>query len=162
MESHIEAYAPGGVRPEARPPYTARCFSTCSKGAANDVHDGRHIPLEGGRCDDRREWYASTSTSTTIPKTKPFSWCSRQSRCSFSCSPVSEKSFEWPARQTGRPVKSPTNRRLTFEEGARMSFQDKGPAWSGSARCTFHADDVAASAGFPQTVRNAGERRQSR
>src|SRR5467141_1692121 len=29
-----------------------------------------------------------------------------------------------------------------------MSFQDKGPAWSGSARCTFHADDVAASQDF--------------
>src|SRR5213083_1732060 len=29
-----------------------------------------------------------------------------------------------------------------------MSFQDKGPAWSGSARCTFHADDVAASQNF--------------
>src|SRR5262249_58251063 len=29
-----------------------------------------------------------------------------------------------------------------------MSFEDKGPAWSGSASCTFHADDVAASQNF--------------
>ena len=29
-----------------------------------------------------------------------------------------------------------------------MSFQDKDPARSGSANCTFHADDVAASQNF--------------
>src|ERR671930_46216 len=29
-----------------------------------------------------------------------------------------------------------------------MAFQDKGPAWSGSANCTFHADDTAASQNF--------------
>ena len=29
-----------------------------------------------------------------------------------------------------------------------MSFEDKAQAWSGSANCTFHADDVAASQNF--------------
>jgi len=29
-----------------------------------------------------------------------------------------------------------------------MSFEDKAQAWSGSASCTFHADDVAASQNF--------------
>ena len=29
-----------------------------------------------------------------------------------------------------------------------MSFEDKAQAWSGSAGCTFHADDVAASQNF--------------
>ena len=29
-----------------------------------------------------------------------------------------------------------------------MSFEDKGPALSGSATCSFHADDVAASQDF--------------
>ena len=29
-----------------------------------------------------------------------------------------------------------------------MSFEDKGPAQSGSASCTFHADDIAASLDF--------------
>ena len=31
-----------------------------------------------------------------------------------------------------------------------MTFQDKGPAFSGSATCTFHADDIAASQAFRQ------------
>ena len=31
-----------------------------------------------------------------------------------------------------------------------MSFEDKGPAHSGSAACTFHADAIAASAEFRQ------------
>src|SRR5258708_36022803 len=30
----------------------------------------------------------------------------------------------------------------------KMPFEDKGPALSGSASCTFHADDVAASQNF--------------
>ena len=29
-----------------------------------------------------------------------------------------------------------------------MSFEDKGPAHSGSATCSFHADDIAASRAF--------------
>ena len=29
-----------------------------------------------------------------------------------------------------------------------MSFEDKSQAWSGSASCTFHADDAAASQNF--------------
>ena len=29
-----------------------------------------------------------------------------------------------------------------------MTFEDKGPAWSGSASCSFHADDIAASHEF--------------
>jgi hypothetical protein len=29
-----------------------------------------------------------------------------------------------------------------------MSFEDKAQAWSGSANCTFHADDVATSQNF--------------
>jgi hypothetical protein len=29
-----------------------------------------------------------------------------------------------------------------------MLFEDKEPAWSGSASCSFHADDVAGSQEF--------------
>jgi len=35
---------------------------------------------------------------------------------------------------------------MTFQD--KDTFQDKGPALSGSATCTFHADDIAASEEF--------------
>src|SRR5258708_40347285 len=41
-----------------------------------------------------------------------------------------------------------TTRRDLRRPGAHMLFQDKHPALSGSANCTFHADDIAGSQDF--------------
>src|SRR5947209_17799268 len=92
---------------------------------------------------------ACTSISTTTPPRRRSSWCSRRSPCSCSCTSCSRRS--WNGRRTScRPARTATSRRLIFNDlkETHMSFEDKAAAHSGSATCTFHADDIAASSEF--------------
>src|SRR3954471_632796 len=89
---------------------------------------------------------ASINTSTTTPRTRRSCWCSRRSRCSCSCTSCSRRSSN--GRPTSRPpARRTTSRRPTSEPERAMStqFEEKGPAHTGSATCTFRAEDVAAS-----------------
>ena len=53
IESHIEAYAPGASGQKHGHLNSAVFYVL--KGRGHDVHDGRHIPWEGRRCDAGRE-----------------------------------------------------------------------------------------------------------
>src|SRR5262249_47220552 len=116
------------------------------KGRGHDVHDGRHIPwkagdvmiVENGCVHQHFNDDPENEAILLVFKAKPL----------FLFMHLLFQKIVEGHPDKWRPGQASYNPPTDIRGERAMPFEDKGPALSGAATCTFYADDVAASQNF--------------